>query len=380
MIKFNRIMTMLLVFSLILLLTSCGTEDEESLGPQEDQRTEINYETKVKQLEEDLKSVLATIEVEEDYNVAKSVTKTKKTDKYQFSWTHNSSQLQVPLYGSEGKLLSDYRSEIIEKFKAKFNIVDVSWEEDTKQRLVLNLGFNAKGDFELMSHQVVLSQPQPKAKLAIVIDDFGFDRQGTAEILSIDRPLTGAVLPFRPHSAKDAKLASEAGLEVVLHQPLEPMNPDTDPGEGAIDTTMESQEIKETLLKNLDSLDNVSGVNHHMGSKASTDKQVMNSIISLLKDRDLFYVDSSTSHESVGVQIAREQNLPTFENYLFIDNVDHQQDVEEMIMNLAKIALEKEELLIIGHVKENTADAIKESIPKLEEMGIKLVYASQLVK
>jgi len=364
----------------MLLLTSCGTEDEESLAPQEEPRTKINYETKVKQLEENLENVLATIEVKEDYNLANSVAKTKKTDKYQFSWTHNSYQLQVPLYGSEGKLLSDYRSQVIEKIKNKFDIVDVSWENGTKQRLVLNLGFNARGDAELMSHQVLLSQPQPKAKLAIVIDDFGFNRQGTTDILSINRPLTAAVLPFRPHSAKDAKLAAKAGLEVILHQPLEPMNPDTNPGAGAINTTMDQSEIEKTLVKNLDSLNNISGANHHMGSKASANKRVMEQIINLLKERNMFYVDSSTSRESVGAELASQEQVPTAENYLFIDNVDQQQEIEKMIMRLAKIALEKEELLIIGHVKENTAQAIKESIPQLEELGIKLVYASQLTK
>lgn len=364
----------------MLLLTSCGTEDEKTLAPKKEARTKINYESKVKEIEDNLVTVLATIAVEDDSNLANSVAKTKKTDKYQFSWTHSSYQLQVPLYGDQGKLLSDYRSEVVRKFKKQFDIVDVSWENDTNQRLILNLGFNAREDFKLMSHQVILSQAQPKAKLAIVIDDFGFNRRGTAEILSINRPLTAAVLPFRPYSTKDAKLADKAGLEVVLHQPLEPMNPDTDPGAGAIYTTMRKSEIETTLLKNLESLDNVSGVNHHMGSKASANPQVMKKIIALLKEKNMFYIDSSTSRDSVGAELARQEQVPTAENYLFIDNVDQQEEIEKMIMRLAKIALKKEELLIIGHVKENTAQAIKESVPQLEEMGIKLVYASQLVK
>jgi polysaccharide deacetylase 2 family uncharacterized protein YibQ len=143
---------------------------------------------------------------------------------------------------------------------------------------------------------------------------------------------------------------------------------------------MDQSEIEKTLVKNLDSLNNISGANHHMGSKASANKRVMEQIINLLKERNMFYVDSSTSRESVGAELASQEQVPTAENYLFIDNVDQQQEIEKMIMRLAKIALEKEELLIIGHVKENTAQAIKESIPQLEELGIKLVYASQLTK
>ena len=381
MLKFNKGLTLIIILSLLVVLTSCGSDDQKTMQPQEETKLQkINYQTKINKLDREVKEVLSTIQLESQQpSKNKAVTKLKQTKQYQFEWTYNHYQLPVPLFGADGKLLSDYKAEIIAKFKEKFSLVDLQWTKQQEQKLILKLGFKAKGEFKLITHQLIFTQPQPKAKMAIIIDDFGFNRRGTQEILSIDRPLTAAVLPFRPYSEKDAQLAKQAGLEVLLHQPLEPMSPQANPGQGAIYTDMSQQKIKEVFSKNLNSLPQVSGVNHHMGSKASADLRVMNQLLHLIKAEDLFYVDSSTSHNSVGAKVARDKNVPTKENYLFIDNVDQQSEIEKMILRLSKIALKKGELLIIGHVKENTAQAIKATIPQLEERGIKLVRASQIV-
>ena len=51
-----------------------------------------------------------------------------------------------------------------------------------------------------------------------------------------------------------------------------------------------------------------------------------------------------------------------------------------MLLRLAKVALKKKELVIIGHIRMNTALAIQEMIPTIEDMGVKLVYVSELVR
>ena len=44
-----------------------------------------------------------------------------------------------------------------------------------------------------------------KCFMAIIIDDFGYDGEGTEDILSVDIPLTAAVMPFSEYTAEDAK-------------------------------------------------------------------------------------------------------------------------------------------------------------------------------
>ena len=49
-----------------------------------------------------------------------------------------------------------------------------------------------------------------EAKLAVIIDDFGYNGAGTAEMLALDIPFTAAVLPFSSHTAENAAQAAEA--------------------------------------------------------------------------------------------------------------------------------------------------------------------------
>ena len=54
-----------------------------------------------------------------------------------------------------------------------------------------------------------------EAKLAVIIDDFGYNGAGTAEMLALDIPFTAAVLPFSSHTAENAAQAKAAGKEVI---------------------------------------------------------------------------------------------------------------------------------------------------------------------
>ena len=60
-----------------------------------------------------------------------------------------------------------------------------------------------------------------EAKLAVIIDDFGYNGAGTAEMLALDIPFTAAVLPFSSHTAENAAQAKAAGKEVIIHMPME---------------------------------------------------------------------------------------------------------------------------------------------------------------
>ena len=396
MLRSKKVVNLVAILTLVMLLTACGTDEqttmqpqeetvpqnsEELKVPQEDERQRIDYLNKVNRLDRKIRQELVELNLRREVpDLVEAATKNRQISGYNLEWIYNKYQLQVPLFGAEGRLLADYRTEIIKRLETEFEIIEQEWQKnEAQQQLILKIGFAAKNKTKLISHELVFSQQKPRAKMAIIIDDFGFNRQGTEEILEIERPLTAAVLPFRPYAKKDARLARQAGLEVLLHQPLEPLSPEAHPGVGAIYTNMSQQEIKAQLLKNLNSLLPLDGINHHMGSKASANERVMKELLKIIKKRDLYYIDSSTSQESVGAKLAQQMDIPTAENHLFIDNVDNKIEIKRMLAQLAQVALNKGELLIIGHVKLNTADAIEEMIPKLEEQGIKLVYVSQLL-
>ncbi len=180
-----------------------------------------------------------------------------------------------------------------------------------------------------------LERNTPKAPvLAVIVDDWGgYDTKAAAPLLEYPFPLTIAVLPGLVLSRQLSEKAAAAGHEVILHQPMEPLAADLDPGPGGIMVAMEGEEIEGLLRANLASLPAAAGVNNHMGSRATEDRVTMGRVLGgVLKDLGLFFVDSSTSGRSIAPQVALELEVPPHtENNLFIDNESDVDRIKEQL-------------------------------------------------
>ncbi|ADL11835.1 divergent polysaccharide deacetylase family protein [Acetohalobium arabaticum] len=300
------------------------------------------------------------------------------------SWQKNFQKIELPFPSSKEQELDRLLTGLKHKLTADEVKIELETEssgsEVAEAELTVKLQSAELKDKELTLYHLKMTQPKVKARMAFIIDDLGFNRDGTAELMEIDRPLTVAVLPFRPYSTSDAEKAVQAGHEILLHLPMEPSSP-VSPGEGAIYTDMAPEEIRTTIQKGLASLGvEVAGVNNHMGSKVTADNKTMSVVLDYLHQQDLFFIDSSTAPRSVVPAAAREVGESYAVNHLFIDNIDDKERINKQIQYLADVALKQGELITIGHIKPNTIQAIKELIPKLEEKGIQLVYVSELVK
>ena len=72
-----------------------------------------------------------------------------------------------------------------------------------------------------------------RPKIAIMIDDLGNSKKVDNAVLSINAPLTIAILPLLNESRRTAERASSIGKEVLLHLPMEPQDyPAANPGRG----------------------------------------------------------------------------------------------------------------------------------------------------
>ena len=304
-----------------------------------------------------------------------------KADK-KILWEHTQQQVKLPFPIDSAWELDNLLKELEE------NLAKIGVQMELKQRSTeagqerarVEIGIYSEYiDRPIFVYSLELLQPEVKAEMAFIIDDFGFNWLALEEILSIDRPITAAVLPFLPGTVEQAQQVKEAGYEIMLHMPREAIS-DVDPGPGAIYVDMSAEEIEEQLRKSIENLEvEVVGVNNHMGSKATADKEVMEVVLDYLWERGLYFIDSSTAPRSVVSKIASEGNGPYGLNYLFIDNVDEKEAVKKQIDKLSQVALERGKLITIGHVRTDTALAIKEMIPVLEERGIRLAYVSELV-
>lgn len=217
-------------------------------------------------------------------------------------------------------------------------------------------------------------------KVAIIIDDFGYDLQMAKRFINLKGQLTCAVLPQSAYGRQIAILAKEAGHEVMLHQPMEPNEyPMVDPGPGAILASMTPDERISRLNANIDAVPGVVGVNNHMGSKLTTLSDEMNQVFTVLKSRGLFFVDSRTTAATVSQSSARLFKVPFAERDVFLDHVREEGEVRAQIENLINIAEIHGKAVGIGHPHEVTYRILKEALPGMKKR-VRLVPASAIVE
>ncbi len=219
-----------------------------------------------------------------------------------------------------------------------------------------------------------------KAKVAIIIDDIGYQIEIAEQIMSLNYPVAISVLPFLPHSQFVAQMAKEKGLTVLLHLPMEPHNANTDPGKGAIFTTMNEHEIKAKILANLKDIPYVDGVNNHMGSKATEDEFIMRTVLHELKERNLFFIDSMTSPHSIGYQLSKEMGLKTAQRTVFLDNEQNIDYIRNQVVVLKNTALKYGSAIAIGHPYCNTIDVLKELESIVEPESVEIEPLKELLK
>lgn len=217
-------------------------------------------------------------------------------------------------------------------------------------------------------------------RLAVVIDDWAFDSTAARQLLDFPLPLTIAILPYQPASNKIAVTATERGHDVILHQPMEPLDLTLDPGPGALYLDMDELEIAAQLMANLRHLPLVVGVNNHMGSRATSDTRVMQHVFQVLKSTGLFFLDSYTISTSVAGQVAQEVGVPYAVNDLFIDNVNDEELIMTQIRQGISMAQRKGSAIIIGHVRPRTASALWKILPEIIDSGVQLVPVSALLQ
>ena len=220
-----------------------------------------------------------------------------------------------------------------------------------------------------------------RPKVAIVIDDLGGENLISQEILRWNIPLTLSILPFAPYSKSLALQAHQKGKEVILHLPMEPHGyPETKPGEGILLQEMDEKRLLHQLSKDLEAVPYIKGVSNHMGSRLMEDSGKLTIIMKELKRRGLFFLDSRTTPETVGLQTAKSIGLRATERSLFLDHSQDPREIKQQLEKLAQLSLEKGKAIGIGHPHPSTLESLKEMIPKMKKKGIDIVPLSSLVE
>ncbi|HIJ89762.1 MAG: divergent polysaccharide deacetylase family protein [Desulfobulbaceae bacterium] len=210
-------------------------------------------------------------------------------------------------------------------------------------------------------HKKSGEKPSPaKPLVAIVIDDMG-NRQNTGKAaIALDLPLSFAFLPFTPFSAELQKEAQAKGRDILLHLPLEPMDPKWHAGPGALTTPMDLETMRTIFLEDLQAVPKAIGINNHMGSRFTSNPQAMRSLLELVRSHDLFFLDSVTAPQSVAYDLAREMGIKAERRTVFLDNDQNPDKIRAQLDLLIKLAGEHGQAVGIGHPYPATLEALRQ--------------------
>ncbi|MEJ2689968.1 MAG: divergent polysaccharide deacetylase family protein, partial [Deltaproteobacteria bacterium] len=154
--------------------------------------------------------------------------------------------------------------------------------------------------------------------MAIVIDDMGYQKAMGRKFLAIDLPLSFSFLPHAPFTRILMREAKNRQRDILLHIPLEPLDSSLVLGPGALLTTMSAASMTRVFNEDLDLVSFAIGVNNHMGSKFTEDRAAMTTLLAAVKKHDLFFLDSLTSANSIGFELAERMKIPAARRNVFL--------------------------------------------------------------
>ena len=207
-----------------------------------------------------------------------------------------------------------------------------------------------------LTHETPISSHRATCpRIAIIIDDLGYDRSLAREFIDLDLPLTLSILPFTPYTNSIAQRARAAGREVMLHLPMEPRSyPRLNPGDGVLLVSMDRGTILKVLDRDLGEIPFVAGVNNHMGSRFTENKEKMTVVLSELKRRGLYFVDSKTSRNSVAYDLAKQMEIRAARRDVFLDNDLSEGALGIQMDRLLNLARHNGHAIGIGHPHKET--------------------------
>lgn len=216
------------------------------------------------------------------------------------------------------------------------------------------------------------------AVLVFVFDDGGQNLSQLEKVLALPFPITVAVLPGLIHSKDSAAKIRQSGNELILHQPMQAVNLNVNPGPGAITPSMNEEEIRSVLFKNIYEIGPIKGVNNHEGSLITADAEKMSYVMKLLSDEGLYFLDSRTNADTQVPFVAKSLGYSYYERNVFLDNTKVRADILAEVKKGLDYANKTGCAIMIGHIwsAEILPGILQEIYPFLVKNGYRFSTVS----
>jgi len=217
-------------------------------------------------------------------------------------------------------------------------------------------------------------------RIAIIIDDLGYERAAGERAIRLPGPVAYAILPDTPRATYLAEFAHADGKEVLLHLPLQAERDLANAEPGSLLLDMSQKEFTTAFTVSIDSVPHIIGVNSHRGSLLTRHPGHMSWLMEEIgRRKGLFFVDSYTTAQSVALDIALENGVPAVRRDVFLDPDPSPRTVVREFARLKKLALLQGFAVGIGHPYPATLDYLEQALPTLQDDGFDFVSISELV-
>lgn len=216
-------------------------------------------------------------------------------------------------------------------------------------------------------------------RIAIIIDDLGYQLASGRRAVNLPGPVACAVLPGTPRASLLAEEAFLRGKDVLLHLPLQSISQsDAEPGGIVLDMTR--SEFRSSFAESIASVPHAVGVSNHQGSLLTQHPGHMGWLMEEIEARgNLFFVDSYTTHRSVALAIARESGVPAVRRDVFLDPDRHPQTLEREFARLKALSRQQGMAVGIAHPYPSTLAFLESALPGLANEGYELVGIGEYI-
>ena len=244
--------------------------------------------------------------------------------------------------------------------------------QETNQGALPIIGSDGREPWRVYGRKVPPAGNMPR--LAIIVSGLGLSADATKRAIDLPKEIT---LSFTPYGSKleiDVAAARQAGHEVLLDLPMEPISyPADDPGPHTLLTSLNPSDNIARLYWLLGRFKAYVGVINHMGSRFTASLEPLRPILSELKDRGLMFVDSRSTSKSVAAGLARQMNLPNASNDRFIDHDPTSRAIDQSLAAAEGLARARGVALVVARPFPVTLERMAEWLPMLKSRGIEIV-------
>jgi uncharacterized protein len=218
-------------------------------------------------------------------------------------------------------------------------------------------------------------------RLALVIVGLGLSSAAIETAMALSGAVTLSFTPYAPMLEETVKKARDAGHEVLMDLPMEPVSyPADDPGPHTLLTSLNPTDNIARLEWLLGRFSGYVGVVSHMGSRFTTSPEALRPVMTALRDRGLMFVDSQASSKSVATNVAAQLALPFAVNSIFVDHEPTRAAIDRTFADLEASVLRSGTGIAIARAFPVTLERLAAWLPALEERGIVLVPISALAE